>query len=275
MSAMTILLSDLSNSNKKEVFFSADNDLCFDMQVIEWVLENFVTSDEFAIIDACHTGSSPISFTILNKRTNKKYMLLKIRSDNKLVICERDEVPPLTIYNDFWTAYGSFILQNQGVELVHYGYIGGDNYAELFYNNYGLCNDIIASILQDYDIVCKRNYIQEKNMWIDFDEIWTKNEIEIHGVSEQSDLMDISFLVFKAILARNSDDTEFISQLDYNNEVPMQYRVGDPYNQYDDGFFYVRDYTIVGDKVTVQINYVDNLGAPVWDKFIDRLYVLT
>jgi hypothetical protein len=115
-----------------------------------------------------------------------------------------------------------------------------------------------------------------KNIWIDLDECVDYSEITINNVTDDTTEYDISLLVFKALVTINTNDdlitNQFISQMDYNNEIPSHYRVGDVYDDDCDGKFTVKDYIIKRQKnvtiVFVESKQVIMFGEPVWNKFL-------
>jgi len=259
---------------------SGDNDLCFEMNIVFWVFETFHNNPEFYIVEALHTGNSPVSFKIVDKTTETWFTLVSSRMNHTLTVYKSKKTKKtnnIYVDCDFLSVYGSFIIQNLGINFVNYGYIDNERYADLFYNNHGLSNDIVAHILQK--VIQKRNYVTVKNIWIDLDECAQNSEITINNVTDDTTDYDISLLVFKALVTINTDDyiitEQFISQMDYNNDVPFHYRVGNVYEEDYDGKFTVKDYIIKRQKndvkVCVESQHSDLFGEPVWNKFVHEI----
>jgi hypothetical protein len=256
---------------------SGDNDLCFHMNCVFWIFETFHKSDEFHILKVIHTGNHPLAFKIVNKTTNNFFKLVVSNHNHTLTASRQSpEHKKVSVYDDFWSTFGGFILQNLGFNFVNYDYIGNEKYIPMFYNAYDVSADLIAYILQK--TIKKRKYIRTNDIWLDMDEFEQKHEIKIHQVSSDTTDYDISLLTFKALVTLYTDDNlipeQLISQFDHNN-VPFHFRVGDPYSDDENGRFNVTDYIIKRDtnNVTIFVEKLEanTLGNPVWDKFIETI----
>jgi hypothetical protein len=267
-----------ANNPVKTFEDSGNNDLCFEMNVVFWIYETFYKDPEFRIPIVYHTGSHPTCFKIVNNTTGVCFNLVLSRmkhivTASKIKLNRFRIDKETSIYEDFWSVYGTFILQQcLGVDFVNYDYIGNQIYKDMFYNNYGLCNDLVAHILKK--VVHRRYNICMKDMWIDIDEFANDREVTIHNVSDDTTDYDINLLIFKALITVHADDCiisqQIISQVEDNH-----YRVGDAYDDDLDGYFSAKDYIIKRNKNSVKVyiesKNVDRLGEPVWNKFIHDL----
>lgn len=266
-----------ANNPVKTFEESGDNDLCFQMNCVFWIFETFYKSDEFRILKVIHTGNHPLAFKIVNKTTNNFFKLIVSNHNHTLTVSRQtSEHNKVSIYDDFWSTYGGFILQNLGFNFVKCDYIGNEKYISMFYNAYNLSADLVAYIIKK--AIKKRNYIRINDIWLDIDEFNQESQITIHKVSSETTDYDISLLTFKALVTLYTDDNlipeQLISQFDHNN-IPFHFRVGDPYNADENGRFDVIDYLIKRDTKNVTIfvekKIANTLGIPVWDKFIETI----
>jgi hypothetical protein len=266
-----------ANNPVKTFEESGDNDLCFQMNCVFWIFETFYKSDEFRIMKVIHTGNHPLAFKIVNKTTNNFFKLIVSNRNHTLRASRQSsEHNKVSVYDDFWSTYGGFILQNLGFNFVRYDYIGNEKYIPMFYNTYYLSTDLVAYIIRK--AIKKRNYICINEIWLDMDEFSQESQITIHKVSSETTDYDISLLTFKALVTLYTDDNlipeQLISQFDHNN-IPFHFRVGDPYNADENGRFDVTDYIIKRDTDNVTIfvekKVANTLGIPVWDKFIETI----
>lgn len=257
---------------------SSDDNL--DDKILQYITKNYaLENNRYDILQAINTGNTIISFIILDKQTNETYRFVKNRFHRQLT------VHIFTDYNimrypesDFWTCYGAHILRQYNKCFIEYGYKEIEHYGELFFNDYGIHHELMATILKK--AIPKTRYIEEKGMWLNFDEFLLQNNTKIRNVIEECSIEDIEFLLFKGIIELEQYNIyhqyyhnlhSVISEYLISYIGPKHFRVFS-YETDIEGKNTAIDYIIDDNNMIIIEHLTTNIiGTPIWSKFINRI----
>lgn len=248
----------------------------FEKSVICWLADRFNENTLYVM----HNGNNLISVFIKSQdytyevKINLREFVIVATMLTKPTIFRTDD-PNI----DFWTICGpTAVFQKMtNTAIVNYGYIGGETYTELFFNEYGIHHDIIADILRD--VVVKRKYVEQNGIWMDMEELFDLTydepcDIDIYGTTKTCSQDDLCFLVFQALVALILEYHHGVIAYEYITCVaPGHFRVGDPMDYDKNEMLTVCDYIIENNKLLVRPTLVKDIGDMiVWRQYGPRLY---
>ena len=256
------------NDDSSEACLRFDNTTNFEQNVVLWIAEKIENDNSFCVIFFRSNGAhQPISFVVKNKQYNKLYFLLIQKFNFSLIAYATNDTKYLNekysfIYpeNDFWTCCISTLcytnIRESNNKLIHYGNIGSNVYAELFFNSYNIHHDLMAIILDK--VIYKRHYVEEKSIWLDIDSMYNNifmstndsSSISIYGDFADIIEEDVSYLLFKTLVSLLLVENifiipqELVTSMD-DNCNPKHFRIADQTDYYDQwGNFIAYDYIL-------------------------------
>jgi hypothetical protein len=268
--------------------FPYTSDDYFDDKILQYITTNYAlhkpdsnsndTKRRYDILQAINTGNTIISFIILDNMTNETYRFVKNRFHKQLTVHIFTDYKTMRYpQSDFWTCYGVYILRQYNICYIEYGYKDIEYYGDLFFNDYGIHHELMDIILKK--AIPKIRYIEEKEMWINFDEILLEKNTKIMNIASECSDEDKEFLLFKSII-------ELEQYKEYNNNYisecviseylisyigPKHFRVFS-YDTDIDGNNAVIDYLIDDNNMIIIEHLTTNIiGIPIWNKFIDKM----
>ena len=269
--------------------FPDASDENLDDKILQYITENYAlykidsssneTKKRFNILKATNTGNTIISFIILDNMTNETYRFVKNRFQNQLTVhIFTDYNTNIYPESDFWTCYGAHILRQYNKCFIEYGYKDIEHYGELFFNDYDIHHELMATILKK--AIPKTRYIEEKGMWLNFDELLLQKNTKIRNISDECSDEDKEFILFKGIIELEQYNLyhQYYNNL---NSVISEYLISYMGSKHFRVFSFETDIDnkntaidyMIDDNNMIIIEHLttNTLGMPIWTKFIDKM----